>query len=183
MGRKTGSVNNGKGGIKKTNQRQEKTLAHFLCLRSLPSVKDNRPSGGITFISMEGYILIWRKLQDTSFYKNSYTLHLALHLLMKANHQDKKIVFNGEEVEIKRGQAIVGRKTLALETGISEGTLYDKLKILKKCDFINIKSNNRFSIITITNYESYQNPNNKKQQQKQQPANNQPTTSQHKQRM
>ena len=115
---------------------------------------------------------------NTSFYKNSFTVHLALHLLMEANHEEKKIIFNNEEIIIKRGQCITGRKGLSQETGIAEGTVYDKLKILEKVNFCNIKSNNRFSIVTILKYEDYQNKKTIKQQQNQQPANNQPTTSQ-----
>lgn len=125
-----------------------------------------------------GFILIWRKFKETSFYKNSYTVHLALHLLMEANHEDKKFIFNNEEILVKRGQCIVGRKILSQETGMPEGTVYDKLKILEKVGFCNIKSNNKFSIITICKYSDYQDKKEHKQQQKQQPANNQPTTKQ-----
>jgi hypothetical protein len=156
-----------------------KHVGFFMSAGSSPELQRRLSSpAGILFKTMEGYILAWRKFTETSFYKNSYCFHLAMHLLFKANHKENRIIFNGQEIEIKRGQAIVGRHIIASETGIAEGTVYDKLKILEKCGFCNIKSNNRFSVITILNYDSYQSNNKPKQQPKQQPSNNQPTTSQ-----
>lgn len=128
-----------------------------------------------------GFITLHRKFLETSFFNDSYAVHLAITLLLKANHEPKKIVFNGKELEILRGQCIVGRHKLALETGIAEGTIYEKLKLLKNINFININSNNKFSIVTICKYNFYQDKKFKLQQQIQQPVNNQSTTSQHKQ--
>lgn len=128
-----------------------------------------------------GFIVIWRKFLDTSFFTDSYAVHLAITLLMKANHRDKKFTFNNEEIEIKRGQCIVGRKALSLETGIHTSTIYRKLMLLQEVGFLNIKTNNKFSIITICNYSNYQDVKDRNEQQVEQPANNQRTTSEHKQ--
>ncbi len=106
---------------------------------------------------MEGYILIWRKILETSFYKDSYALHLAMHLLLKANHKENSFTFNKKNIVIQRGQMICGRFTLSQETGIKPSTIRNKLALLKNIGFLDIKSNNKFSIISILNYESYQN--------------------------
>lgn len=105
----------------------------------------------------QGYILIWRRLLEASFYKDSFALHLALHLLLRTNHEPNKILYNNTEIEIKRGQTYAGRFSLSKETGIKPSTVRNKLALLKKIDFLDIKSNNKFSIITILNYNSYQN--------------------------
>ena len=78
-----------------------------------------------------GWIKLHRKLTQTSFYKDSQAVHLAIHLLLKANHSDVKIIFNNEEVSIKRGSMITGRHVLSRETGIHESTIYRKLKFLQ----------------------------------------------------
>ena len=135
----------------------------------------------LTFISMDnkGWILVWRKIIDTSFYKDSYALHLALHLLLRANHIEKKILFNKKDLIIKRGQVCCGRYTLAEETGIKPSTVRDKLQLLKNIGFLDIKSNNKFSIVTIINYEGYQNNKEQlRQQTRQQPDNRLPATRQ-----
>jgi len=124
---------------------------------------------------MTGWIKLHRKLTQTSFYKNSQTVHLAIHLLLKANHSDMKIIFNNEEVSIKRGSLITGRHALSRETGIHESTIYRKLKVLEKVGFSHIKSNNKYSMITIYNYDAYNCINYQGKQHIEQPANNQRT--------
>lgn len=112
-----------------------------------------------------GFIVLWRKFKDTSFYDDSYAVHLSIELLLRANHKNKKIIFNGEEIEIKRGQCICGRKSLFKDTKIKPSTIRNKLSLLKKIGFLDISSNNKFSIITILNYNTYQNlPTEQKKQ-------------------
>tara|TARA_B100002003_G_C14125543_1_gene541344 strand:+ start:636 stop:1346 length:711 start_codon:yes stop_codon:yes gene_type:complete len=124
---------------------------------------------------MNGWIKLHRKITQTSFYKDSQAVHLAIHLLLKANHSDVKIIFNNEEVSIKRGSMITGRHALSRETGIHESTIYRKLKVLEKVGFSHIKSNNKYSIITIINYDAYNCINYQGEQHIEQPENNQRT--------
>ena len=126
---------------------------------------------------MEGYIKLWRKMMLTSFYKDSHAYHLATHLIMKANHKDNRFVFNNKEVTIKRGQMITGRNKLSEETGMTSSMIHRKLTLFKNVGFITVKSNNKFSLITICNYEPYQ----KQFDEDEQPANSQRTASEHKQ--
>ena len=100
-------------------------------------------------MQLNGYIYIHKQLLMTSFYKDSFAVHLALHLLLKANYQDTQITFNGQVMTIQRGQHLAGRKKLSEETGIKQSTVRNKLKLLEKTRFLDIKSNNKFSVITI----------------------------------
>lgn len=93
---------------------------------------------------------------DSSFYKDINTCHLALHLILKANHKNNKIIWNNQEIEIKRGQLVTGRKQLAEETGLTPQSARTSLKKLKNCKFLTSTSTNKFSLITILNYEFYQ---------------------------
>ena len=120
-----------------------------------------------------GFIIIWRKFTETSFYKDSYAVALCLHLLLKANHEDRKFTFNGQEQNLKRGQFITGRKVLSIETGIHESTIRLKLDLLQKVGFCTIKSTNKFSIITICKYSDYQDKKEKKNQKNHQPSDSQ----------
>ena len=124
-----------------------------------------------------GFVVIWRKFQETSFYKDTHAVHLAIHLILKANHEAKTIVFNGKPLPIERGQCVCGRDVLARELGMNSSLVYRKLKILEKVCFLNIKSNNKFSLITILNYDTYQSIKPKAEHQIEQLANNQRTTS------
>jgi len=126
-----------------------------------------------------GYIKLWRKTAEWEWYKNSTTLHLFLHLLLTANHKNTR--FMG--VEVKRGSLVCGRKKLSENTGIPEQSIRTSITQLKSTNEITIKSTNKFSIITLCNYESYQCDKNEinqqiNQQSNQQLTNNQPTTNQ-----
>lgn len=79
-------------------------------------------------------------------------VHLFLHLLLKANSEDKR----WQGMEVKRGQVITGRMRLIEETGISERKIRTCLERLKDTGEIEIQSSNRFSVITICNYDIYQ---------------------------
>jgi len=91
-------------------------------------------------------------MDEWEWYKTPHMVHLFEHLISKANIHDG--MWQG--IEIKRGQRAVGRKTLAEETGISEQSLRTCIKRLKSTNEITIKSTNKFSVITVVQYEKYQ---------------------------
>jgi len=122
------------------------------------------------------FIKLFRRFKETSFFKNSHCVHLAIYLLLECNWKDNKIIFNKEELIIKRGQCITGRKKIAIETGMSQQNVRTALNILQKVKFLTSKSTNKFTIISIDNYTQYQ--TNINQQSNQQVTNNQPTSNQ-----
>ena len=81
--------------------------------------------------------------------------------------------------EINRGQIVVGRKALSESTGISEQSIRTSLEHLKSTSEITSKSTNKFTIITLCNYEIYQGDENEiNQQNPSKLTNDQPTTNQ-----
>lgn len=127
-------------------------------------------------MNTSGYIYLWKQFKDTSFFCDSYAVHIAIFLLMEANYQSRKIVFNGENIVIERGQVLTGRNTISSKTGIKPSTVRNKLVLLKNVGFLDIKANNRFSIISICKYNDYQNIKNHNGQQEGQQKDNQRTT-------
>lgn len=103
-----------------------------------------------------GFITLHRKILDNPIWKNSQIVHLFLTLLLWANHEEKKTLFNGKVETIKRGQLITGRLALAKKTGISPNTIKDHLSILQNLGIITKKSTNKFTLITIVKYSEYQ---------------------------
>ena len=89
---------------------------------------------------------------EWEWYQDSHMVHLFLHLLLTANHKPQR--WKGMTVE--RGQLITGRLALSEATGISEQTCRTCLERLKSTGSISIRSTNRYSLITINNYERYQ---------------------------
>lgn len=118
---------------------------------------------------------MWVKLHDSwlewEWHTDPNMVSLFFHLLSMASKKDTR--FRG--YNIKRGQVVVGRKMLSEKTGISEQTVRTCLARLEHTGEISRKSTNKFSIITICNYNSYQ-PNFGESNQ--QLTSNQPTTNQ-----
>lgn len=111
-----------------------------------------------------GYILLARKLLENPIFNKPELLQLWVYCLEKANHKPKPFIFNNEEIEIKRGQFISGRSVIATDLKQNPNTTYKRLKLLEKLSYLDVKSNNKFSLITCINYELYQNPDNYKYQ-------------------
>ncbi len=95
---------------------------------------------------------------------------LFIRLLLKANHKDS--TWRG--IEIKRGQLVTGLHSLANQTGIPVQRLRTCLSRLERGGEISRKSTNKFTIITICNFNKYQ----EKPEEKQQTNNNQTTNNQ-----
>ena len=128
---------------------------------------------------MKGWIKAYRTLLEWEWHTDPNMVSLWLHLLMLANYEDKR--WRG--VTVKRGQLVTGRKALSEITGISEQSIRTCLERLKSTNEITIKTTNKYSIITICEFDSYQDAeelNDKQTNQlaNQQSTNNQPTTNQ-----
>lgn len=121
-----------------------------------------------------GYIKVWRKLQQSFFYKDSHYVHLWIHLLFKANHEPNEFMLNGKKMICNRGQIITGRNVLSKETGIDTNKVFRILKTLKSEQLIEQQSLSKFSLITVLKYEDYQSNN---EHQSEQPVNSQRTAS------
>lgn len=105
---------------------------------------------------LNGFITLHRKVLDNPIWKNPNLSHLLITLILLANHEEKKILFNGQNITIKRGEVVTGRNQLSDKTGINPNSLKDYLKILKNLEIITIKSTNKFSIVSLVKYNQYQ---------------------------
>ena len=103
-----------------------------------------------------GWIKLYRKIIDNPIFKDSEAYHLFSYLLLKANHKANKFLFNKNEILVERGQLITGTRKISEETGISHWKIRDRLKLLENLGIITRKITHRFSIITVCNYDSYQ---------------------------
>jgi len=119
----------------------------------------------------QGWISLHRKLIDWEWYQNSNVKCLFLHLLLTANFKEKQ----WKGITIKRGQVLVGRGELSKILGLSEQQVRTAKNKLKSTNEITSQPTNRYSIITVLNYDLYQDNN---QQLNQQITNKQPTDNQ-----
>ncbi len=101
---------------------------------------------------MVGHIKIDRKILNWEWYSDYKMVHLFIHLLLKANYKDN--TWQGRV--IKRGQLITGIHKLSGNTGLSVSQTRTCLTKLQTTGEIAIEVTNKFSVVTICKYETYQ---------------------------
>lgn len=116
----------------------------------------------------QGWISIYRKIQNSFVWTNSDQLKLWLLILMKANHSENKFLFNGEELSVSKGQMVTGVNVLASEFNegvkpvnrVAGRTLWRWLKKFEKEQMLSIESTSKYSVITVLNWDEYQQNDN-----------------------
>ena len=98
------------------------------------------------------FIILDRKILDWQWYQNPRIFRVFLHCLLKANWKDKK--WMGKE--IKRGSFVTSQLKLSKELGLDRSAIQRSLKALESEQCLVSKTSNKFTTITICNYDSYQ---------------------------
>lgn len=107
-------------------------------------------------VSGNGWIKLHRCLKDKAIFDNEKLLKVFIWCLLKATHRPHEQLVGRQKVLLQPGQFITGRNKAAAELNMAPSTAWDYLKLLEANNTINIKSNNKFSIITIVNWMLYQ---------------------------
>lgn len=122
----------------------------------------------------KGFIKIYRSLTEWEWWSNHNTTRLFIYCLLAANWKDKS--WQGHK--IKRGQFVTSLPDLSQKTGLSREQIRNALKHLISTGNITDKSYSKFRIITVKNYDAYQDDNridNSQVTVKQQSSNSQVT--------
>lgn len=104
----------------------------------------------------KSYIKLFRKLLNSPIFENEKALKIWIWCLLKATHKERLQLVGQQEVNLRKGQFVFGRKKASEELKMSESTIYKYIKLLEKLQMISINSNNKFSVITVEKWEEYQ---------------------------
>lgn len=107
----------------------------------------------------KGWIKTYRQILDCWLWtdKEPYDKRSAwMYLLLTANHSDKKIMFNGELIVVKRGQILTSIRTLAEKWKWSYDKTLRFLRLIESDGMIEKESDKFRTLITIVNYEVFQ---------------------------
>jgi hypothetical protein len=127
---------------------------------------------------MEGWIKIHRQiLENPIICKDSDYLSIWIYLLLNATHKEIPALFKGKKIILQPGQLITGRKSMSEKLKISESKIYRVINEYKSEQQIEQQTSNKNSLITILNWNKYQ----QSEQQNEQQMNNKRTTTEHKQ--
>lgn len=120
--------------------------------------------------NQQGWIKLHRQILEWEWYSDNNCFRLFLHLLLKANHKEKR--FKG--LELKVGSIVTSRDLLARETGLSSQQIRTALSKLISTNEITSVTSSQGTIIQIVSYEKYQISTNEITNE--QPTNNQRVT-------
>ena len=109
-------------------------------------------------MSAKGWIKLHRKINECWIWdEKPFDRGRAwIDLLLLANHSDKKILFNGNVVMVKKGQYLTSIRKLSERWGWSYDKVSRFLKILVSEDMLQKESDSSRTLLTIVNYEVYQ---------------------------
>lgn len=123
---------------------------------------------------MASWIKIFRELLQWEWFQKAEMVQLFIYLLLKANCVDKQ----WQGITIKRGQLATSNATMRQDLRLSEQQIRTCIKRLISTGEITYKSTNRYVVITICNYDKYQEIGNSINEQNNEPTNNQSTDEQ-----
>lgn len=107
-------------------------------------------------MTTQGYVKLYRSLGESEIFQNEKLLKVFIWCLLKATHKEREQRVGRQKVELQEGQFVFGRNTASIELNMAPSTLWDYMKLLEERHTINIKSNNKFSIITVEKWAMYQ---------------------------
>ena len=99
------------------------------------------------------WIKLDRNITKWGWYQDANTSRVFIHLLLKANIEDK--MFMG--VPVKRGEYIATYPKLARDLNLTEKQVRTAIKHLKGTGEVAVKTYSKFSLVSIENYDKYQN--------------------------
>ena len=104
---------------------------------------------------MAGFIKVYRQFLEWEWYSDLNVRVLFFHCLLRANFKDQK--FQGQI--IKRGEFVTSIAHLSAETGLSQQQTRTALEKLEKTEEINKRTTSQYTVITVNNWDKYQDDN------------------------
>ncbi len=106
----------------------------------------------------QGYVIMWRSIVNTPLWSNPKLERVFHWVMYRANWQMEQIFPTTEKVSLHPGQFITSYPHAAIELKMSVGTINTYIKLLKAESIIEINSTNKYTIVTVLNWDELQNP-------------------------
>ena len=111
---------------------------------------------------MDGWLKLYRSILDSAVFQDPEVLKVWIWLLCNVAFEQHDTMCYGKVIHLKPGQIATGRKKIAQCTDLNETKVYRALTVLKSLGNIEIKATNKYSIITVVNWDKYQEENSKR---------------------
>lgn len=118
---------------------------------------------------MTGWISLHRSIQKHWLFeeKRKFSRFEAwIDILLMVNHTDNKIMHDGDLITVKRGQRITSLRQLGERWSWSITKVDKYLKILESDGMLDVKKDTKKTVLTVVNYDDYQDGDFKKRHRK-----------------
>lgn len=114
--------------------------------------------------AMDGWFKLHRKITESAIFTDADLLRLWIYCLSKAAYRPTTVLIEKQIIELEPGQFVTGRFSLHADynAGVSprkkikETTLWSWLKRLESYGNLDIKSYNKYSVVTVIKWDEYQ---------------------------
>lgn len=104
-----------------------------------------------------GYIKLYRKtLENPVVIKDSAHLSVWIYLLLNATHKEMPAMFKGKKIILKPGQLLIGSKSIGEKLNINYVKIHRIINEFENEKQIEKQTSNKNTLITIINWELYQ---------------------------
>lgn len=107
-------------------------------------------------MSAPGWVKIHRSIIGHWCSSDPDALAVWVRLICEANFEDKKTSIGGRLIDVKRGQLVFGLNAFSERSGVSVKVLRRVISQLEMDGMLGKQNFNKFSLITITCYDDYQ---------------------------
>jgi hypothetical protein len=128
-----------------------------------------------------GFVKLWRKSIAGGWLKNHKLWTFWTWCLMKASHKEYDLIVGCQQVHLMPGDFIFGLNRASEELEMSVRSIRTILDFLKNSKNMTIKTTNKFSVISIVNWDTYQGEDSKNDKQNDKPPTNHRQTTDNKQ--
>lgn len=104
----------------------------------------------------DGWIKLHRCLMNKAIFDNEKLLKVFIWCLLKASRKEREQAVGLQKVLLAPGQFIYGRNRASQELNMPGTTIHRYMTYLKDNRTIDIKPNNKFSVVTVVNWGFYQ---------------------------
>lgn len=109
---------------------------------------------------MAGWVRLYRKSSKSQVWQNAELWKTWCWCMIRANHTDRLVTVRTgrgtSEVPVKRGQFIYGRKAASKALSAAPSSVRARMEKLSKLKNIVLQPNSHYTLVTICNFNSYQ---------------------------
>ena len=100
-----------------------------------------------------GFVKLPRNIQDSGIVDDPYHFSIWVWLLILAAYKRHYVRFNDTRIELQPGQLVTSLRILSRKSGIGKNRCATILHNLKEENFIRHRSTNKYTLITVLNWE------------------------------